>query len=254
MLLHAHRYGDGPPFIILHGLLGSGENWRSLSRQFGARFSVVALDLRNHGHSPHTDEMSYETMAGDVEAFMDAEGIDEAFVMGHSLGGKVAMQLALTQSERVSKLIVVDMSPRGYRGAHIPIFDALDGLDLSTTTSRKIAGERLKAGLPDTGVRQFLLKNLALDPDTKRYTWRPNLAGLRAAYPDLIVELDPRLRYDGPVLFVRGTKSPYITDADWPRITDQFPEAELVSLDAGHWVHAEVPGAFADAVTNWLRT
>ncbi len=251
VLLHTEHIGSGPALIILHGFLGSGENWRMLSKRFGQRFSVYTPDLRNHGRSPHHEEMAYGVMAQDVIRFMDHHDIDIAHLLGHSMGGKVAMQCAFDFPDRVHRLVVADIAPRAYPPRHIEMLEALADLDLSTIKTRKAAGAALKADIPDATYRQFLLKNLV--PNTDQYTWRINLPVLLRRYATINVALDPEAYFEGPTLFVKGGNSPYITDADWPNIQWQFPDVWLETIpDAGHWVHADAPKPFHDLVRGFL--
>lgn len=255
MNLHFRHYGAGKPLIILHGFMGSGENWHTLSRRyFSTRFSVFTPDLRNHGRSPHHPEMNYEVLAEDVRRFMHRRGLDRVFILGHSMGGKVAMQLAMQYPQTVERLIVVDMAPRAYPQQHASILEALSDLDLAAVTSRKQAGQMLAPHIPDTVIRQFLLKNLAFDRATHRYHWRINLPILHQHYGRIVEAVTGAVSYEGPTCFIRGGRSGYITDADWLPIQNQFPAAELVTIpDAGHWVHAEVPEAFVEAIEQFIE-
>lgn len=255
MQLHHAVYGDGFPLLILHGFLGAGGNWHTLaSKRFGAHFRVYTLDARNHGRSPHSDVFDYPTMAADVAAFMDQQGIAQAHVLGHSMGGKTAMHLALRHGERVARLVVVDMAPGASAARHDALLDALVGLDLSRYDSRRAIDQALAPRIPAPGVRQFLLKNLSYDPATRSYSWQMNLPVLTAAYEAVNagLERDPG-RFDGPTLFVRGGRSDYVTEADEPLIRRLFPRATVTTIaQAGHWVHAEAPGPFAEAVLAFL--
>ncbi len=254
VVLHTKHYpADAPPLLVLHGFLGSGGNWSTLSR---TAFSTVrdthALDARNHGRSPHTDAFSYTDMAADVIAFMDAQGMETADVLGHSMGGKTAMTLALTHPQRVRSVIVADMAPRAYPPGHDALLAALQSVELSALDSRSDADALLADSIGDWGVRQFLLKNLTRTPNG--YEWAPNLDVLAArATTKSSTPSHLPLPFDGPALFVRGGASNYVRDADWPQIQTLFPHAQLVTIpDAGHWVHAQAPDAFAAAVLSFL--
>jgi pimeloyl-ACP methyl ester carboxylesterase len=251
--LHAKRYpAEAPPLLILHGFLGSGGNWSTLARtRFSGLRDVYALDARNHGRSPHTDAFSYALMAADVVAFLDANGLQQADVLGHSMGGKTAMTLALAHPDRVRSLIVADMAPRAYPPGHHELLAALSGLDLAQIDSRQDADARLAGSVPDWGVRQFLLKNLDRTPGG--YAWAANLDALVRQYDEVLRAIDGT-PFEGPALFVRGARSGYVRDSDLPEVERLFPAAQLVTIpDAGHWVHAEAPDAFADAVVGFLR-
>ncbi|RMF55146.1 MAG: alpha/beta fold hydrolase [Bacteroidetes bacterium] len=247
-------YGAGPPLLILHGLLGAGGNWHTLSsRVFGEHFHVYAIDQRNHGRSPHDPVHDYPSMAADLAGFMDRHGLDRAHVLGHSMGGKTAMQFALTHPERVDRLVVVDIAPKAYPPWQIDILDALRSLDLSAYRSRAEIDVALARRVPSLPIRQFLLKNLR--PDGRGgYTWLPNLEALYRNYDKINAPIEAEAPFEGPTLFVRGAQSPYIEDGDLPAIRRLFPRAELVTIPgAGHWVHAEAPEAFAEAVLSFLR-
>lgn len=254
MELYYQRYGDeGPPLIILHGLLGASGNWHTLSRNvFSEHFQVFAVDQRNHGRSPHADRFDYEVMADDMKAFMEQHGLSEAHLLGHSMGGKTAMHVALQHPEKVDRLIVVDMAPKAYPPHHEQILEALRGLDLSTFDSREEIDAALAEEISSKPVRQFLLKNLSYDGEGD-YTWQMNLEGIYQSYDEILAGIDTERTFDGPALFVRGETSDYVTEEDLPRIRKNFPQAELRTVKgAGHWVHADQPEAFAEVVMEFL--
>ena len=254
MKLHYKKYGsDGPPLLVLHGLLGSRGNWHTLSRTaFREVATVYALDQRNHGRSPHTDRIDYPTMAADVRSFLSRHALGAAALLGHSMGGKTAMQTALRYPERVDRLIVVDMAPRAYPPQHLDLLEALARIDPANYADREAIDDELAKDVPSWPIRQFLLKNLHYDGD--RYTWQMNLDALRSHYDDLIAAVDAgRRTYEGPTLFVRGGASDYVTDADREDIRTLFPNARIETIDeAGHWVHADAPEALAELVTDFL--
>ena len=254
MELHVEQYGDGPPLIIMHGFLGSGENWRTLSRDvFGVHYSVYTPDLRNHGRSPHDDEMNYDEMADDIADLIIEEGLPTTHLLGHSMGGKLAMQIARKYPAFVDRLIVVDIAPKIYPPEHNTILAALSALDVGSIRSRKEASEQLAPRIPDPVLRQFLLKNLAIDPETKRYDWIINLSVLREQYEAIRSDLPQIGTVTHPTLFIRGGRSDYIQDQDWPRIEAAFPNAQLATIpEVGHWVHAEAPQAFTEHVLQFL--
>ena len=249
-------YGDaGPPLVILHGLLGSGGNWHTLSRRaFAPHFRVFTVDLRNHGRSPHSDRFDYPAMVEDLVAFFDAHGLGAAHVLGHSMGGKVAMHIALEHPDRVDRLVVVDIAPKAYPARHLKLLDALRALDPTAYDSRNAIDQALATDVPDRAVRQFLLKNLGYDTERKQYAWQMNLDAIHARYAAVNTAIDPGPPFAGPALFVRGSRSDYVADDDLPDIRALFPQARLVTIDgAGHWVHAEQPDALAEAVLDFLR-
>jgi esterase len=252
MKLFFQQYGTGQPLIILHGLLGSLDNWHTLSKTFAASFRVLAVDLRNHGRSPHSDNLTYETMAEDVLELMNTQHISSSHLLGHSMGGKVAMTLALAYPTRISKLIVVDIAPRSYRRLHDELLDALMSVDLALFQSRHQIDEELARKIPDRAIRQFLMKNLARD-ESGSFRWKANLATISRNDEELSTEIDAPAAFPNPTLFVKGERSDYIIESDFPSILRLFPNARIESIDAGHWVHAESPDQFADVVQQFLR-
>ena len=246
--------GDGPPLLILHGLFGSRRNWASIARQLGEAHRVVTLDLRNHGDSPWAETMSYREMAADVGEFLSREGLEGATVMGHSMGGKTAMMLALERGDLVGRLIVVDIAPVAYGHSHLPYIEAMRAVDLSTVSRRGEVDQALQGAVPDPGLRGFLLHNLATEEG--RLRWRINLTAVGnnmdslIGYPD---DLAGR-RYDGPSLFLAGSVSDYLRAEYQPRIRALFPASEIDAIaSAGHWVHAEQPQAFLARVQAFLE-
>ncbi|WP_020568545.1 alpha/beta fold hydrolase [Neolewinella persica] len=252
-MLNAKTFGNGPTLVILHGLFGMLDNWQTLARLWAETHQVVLLDLRNHGRSFHADEMNYGVMAEDVAVTLEDMGIDECVLLGHSMGGKVAMQTAITYPDLVQKLIVVDIVPRRYHPGHNTVFAALNALDPATLTDRKDAAEEMSVHLADPGVQLFLLKNLTRNP-AGGYRWRMNLPAISAAYDQLIGPVGQLGDlYDGPALFIRGEKSGYVQDEDLELIQILFPKATLKTVaDAGHWVHAEQPEALMEVVNRFL--
>ncbi len=253
MQLHVTEYGQGDPLILLHGLFGLSDNWHTLGKRFGEQWRVLIPDLRNHGRSPHSSVMNFDVMAGDITELMDARGVATAYVLGHSLGGKVAMKLALTQPERVQRLIVADIAPRAYLPHHLVIFQGLFGLDFKGVKTRGEADDILAQKIPSVEIRQLLLKNLQPAPEGG-YRWKFNLTGLYQNYDLLIAAIKSKTAYTEATLFIRGEKSDYILDSDLPDIRKLFPKARFLTIpDAGHWVHAVAPQAFYEAVVEFLR-
>jgi pimeloyl-ACP methyl ester carboxylesterase len=252
MTLTFQEYGSGQPLIILHGLLGSLDNWHSLSKTFASSFKVLAVDLRNHGRSPHSDTFTYEAMAEDVIELLDDQHIDSAHLIGHSMGGKVAMTLALSNPERVVKLVVVDIAPRSYLRLHDEILDALLSIDPSAFHSRQEVDFALAGKIPDFAVRQFLMKNLGRD-SSGSFFWKANLESISRNYEAIASEVSSSAPFLNPTLFIKGDRSQYILESDTPIIHKLFPKARIVSIESGHWVHAESPALFADVVQQFLR-
>lgn len=251
MDLHYRMQGSGVPLIVLHGLFGSMDNWRSVASRLAHRFQVISVDLPNHGRSPHEAVLTYPALARDLIRFMDGHGISQAALLGHSLGGKVAMQCALDFPRRVNRLIVADMAPRTYPPEHIPIFKALMALDVSAYESRREMDDALAGSLPNASVRQFLLMNL--EKAAAGYRWRINLDNLYRNYPAICAGITGESPYSGPSLFIKGGQSNYIREGDEPEIKRWFPKADIRTMaDAGHWLHVEAPEIFIDIVTAFL--
>lgn len=245
--LNSRRFSaTGKPLIILHGLFGSLNNWNWQSRELARDFAVTALDLRNHGGSPHRADMDYASMAADVLAYLDANGIDSCYLLGHSMGGKVGMQLALTHPHRVERLLVADIAPVDYtrqRGAHENVFDGLEAIDLNRLESRAEADRVLAEYVEEEPLRQFLLANLTRN-DAGEFQWRFNLAALKRNYNKLRQKPGAG-EFDKPVLFVKGADSHYIGEEHRETILSRFPQAQVkVIMGAGHWVHADKPKTF----------
>jgi esterase len=244
---------SGPPVLILHGLLGSARNWSTFAKQLAAMRRVFALDLRNHGASPWADRMSYDQMAADVRAFMAREAMPTAAVIGHSMGGKVAMRLALAHGQLVERLVVVDVAPVAYRRSFNAYLEAMRGLDLSRISRRAEADALLAEQIDDPGVRGFLLQNLV--SAEAGLAWRVPLQALADNMPELVGFPEPREgeRYDGPTLFVTGGRSDYVRPEHHAKIRHLFPNAQFVRIpEAGHWVHAEAPETFLEVVGGFL--
>lgn len=252
MRLHFKQLGQGEPLVLLHGLFGSGDSWFGVAPKLAEQFHVFAPDLRNHGHSPHHPKMDYPLMAEDLETFFVAQKIESAHVIGHSMGGKVAMQFALDYSARVKKLVVVDMAPRAYRRTHDYIFDALLALNLDLFRSRPEIEEALAPEIPSLNLRRFLLKNLGRDEQGK-FVWKMNLRGVAENYLHLGKVLSGGKTYTGPSLFIRGGKSDYITAHDELDIRRRFSAAQIHAIPtANHWVHADAPDEFVELVLDFL--
>lgn len=253
MELFYKSYGAGHPLVILHGLLGASGNWHTLAgNAFSKHFRTLAVDQRNHGRSPHSSVLDYPTMAADLAALLSQLGLPSTHLLGHSMGGKTAMQFALSYPQRVDKLVVVDIAPKPYPPNHRYIFDALRALDLSAYDSRSAIDQALASAIPSVPVRQFLLKNLESD-GRGGYTWKMNLEGIYGNYDKVNAGLESDGVFDGPVLFVRGGASDYVDEADLSSIRAHFPAAELATVPgAGHWVHAEAPEAFTEVVMDFL--
>ena len=253
MLLFSRDLGGAaqPPLVILHGMLGSSRNWQTAGRDLAAKFHVFALDLRNHGSSPHADEMPYAAMMADVIAWLDKQGLARVTLLGHSMGGKLAMLLACRHPERVAGLIVVDIAPKDYhwvahRGGK---FTAMNELDLASLTSRAAAEKAFEEHVSDWATRKFLLTNLERTSDG-RWQWSINLPVITAAVPMLEANpLSPTDKFAGQALFIVGGKSRYVEPGDNAAIRAHFPSARIeVIAAAGHNPHIETREAFVALV------
>jgi pimeloyl-ACP methyl ester carboxylesterase len=252
VILHSAESGAGDPLVLLHGLFGRSQNFGRLARRLATRFRVIQVDLRNHGASPHAAGMSYEVMAADVLETLAGRGVTRASVLGHSMGGKVAMLAALTDPACVERLIVADIAPVSYRHSNAAVASAMLALPLEPGLTRAAADAHLAEAVPDPAVRAFLLQNLVLGDVP---TWRIGLQHIAAGMP-LIEGFRPvpdGARYEGPTLFLRGGDSGYVKESALPVIKALFPAAVLETVEhAGHWLHAEQPEAFAAAVERFL--
>lgn len=250
--LHYREAGDGPPLVLLHGLFGSSSNWARSQRALAGTHRAIAVDLRNHGRSPHAASMSYVEMADDVLGLLDRLGLERAALVGHSLGGKVAMSAALRAPRRVERLAVVDIAPRDYAGSQREVLASLQALDLDALGDRAAADAALAGTVEDAGMRAFLLTNLVLQDGA--WCWRVNLPAIVAGIA--AIEGFPSFdhRYPGATCFIRGDRSDYlVASRDGAAIRRLFPAATIETVaDAGHWVHAEQPQAFVALLRRFL--
>ena len=251
MKLFSREYGNGDPIVILHGLFGSSDNWLTQAKLLSERFKIITVDLRNHGQSPHDEQFDYESMVADLQEFFDDHQLAKATLIGHSMGGKAAMNFALAHPDEVGKLIVVDIAPRLYDLEHYVIADGLAAIPVGEITSRKEAETILGEYVSDLGTRQFLLKNLQRKSDGG-FSWKMNLRVIREKLGNVGSDLIYEGTFPGPVLFVRGSRSSYVLDTDLPRISEIFPSVEIQTMETGHWVQAEKPQEFVDIVSEWL--
>lgn len=252
--LHYQIYGEGDPIIIMHGLFGSNRNWTSIAKQLADNYKVITVDLRNHGDSDHAPDMSFIEMADDIVTLIDECGLQKATLIGHSMGGKVAMAFGLLHQACLDQLIVLDIAPFDYGSRFEHLIDAMLGLDLDTLSSRKQADEYLAQGIPETFLRQSLLQNLSRNAD--KFYWRIQLQAIRdnlsilGAFPDLQAEAT----YNESVLFLRGGDSNYIQTEHHPIIKGLFPAAEIDTVEsAGHWLHIDQPDAVLTRIRSFLN-
>lgn len=250
MLLHVTEMGDGPPVMLVHGLFGQGRNWGAIQRELARRFRVLAPDLRNHGDSPRAAGMSHAEMAADLAETLRARGAAGAAVVGHSLGGKAAMALALRHPALVGKLVVADIAPRRYPPALRGHVAAMRALPLAPGLTRQEADAALAPAIPEAGVRGFLLQSLELAGEAPR--WKLGLAGIAAAMGE-IEGWDEAGRFEGDTLVISGGRSAYVAGEDRALFLRLFPRARFAVLpEAGHWLHADDPRGFLAALDGFL--
>ena len=251
MKLFYRHSGEGSPLIILHGLFGSSDNWFSLAKVFAQHFSVYLLDQRNHGQSPQSDEFNYQLLAEDLHFFVQEHHLHKPHIIGHSMGGKTAMNFAVKYSDLLSKLIVVDIVPKSYPVHHDHILDGLDAIDINALTSRNEADLILSQHVPEPDVRQFLLKNLYRTSEGK-FQWRVNLRAIDNHIEEIGAGMQYSGTFGGPTLFINGVRSNYFKPGDEKLIQSLFPSAQIITLDTGHWVQAEKPKDFAETAISFL--
>ncbi|MEN9335715.1 MAG: Esterase YbfF [Bacteroidota bacterium] len=253
-MLFSRIEGEGIPLIIIHGFMGMSDNWKSFAPQYAALgYQVHLLDLRNHGKSFHSDEFNYEVMMNDVIAYADAHQLAKMDVIGHSMGGKIAMLLAVRYPERVRKLVVADIGPKYYAPHHQDILAGLNAVDFSMQPDRAQVEEMLYPYIPDFGTRQFLMKNLYWKTPGQ-LDFRFNLKIFNEKIEEVGAALPDQSQFNGPTLFLRGGNSRYILDTDWEGIKSHFPQAVLDTIsNVGHWLHAENPKAFLEITSTFLK-
>ncbi|OMH33962.1 alpha/beta fold hydrolase [Motiliproteus sp. MSK22-1] len=252
MKLHYKVSGSGTPLVIAHGLFGTLENWGGQIKALSEHFLVYAVDLRNHGLSPWSSEMDYPSMSTDLLEFLDDHQLDQVLLLGHSMGGKAAMQLALDHPRRIRKLVVVDIAPVQYPHHHDQVFEGLFNVDLQKISSRKEADSALAEYVEEVSVRQFLLKNLYRDKS--HFAWRMNLDSLQKEYEQLAKAPQSKGKYQGQTLFIKGGVSNYIQESHRSTIAHLFPNASARILDGvGHWPHAEKPAVFTKILLRFLQ-
>lgn len=253
MLLNYKQTGKGPDVVLIHGLFGSLENLNVIAKSLAEQYTVTNIDLRNHGKSFHSEQMDYTCMASDVQALMSHLGIPHAHLVGHSMGGKVAMQVALSFPELVTRLVVLDIAPVAYQPRHDAIFNALNNVAQAKLTQRKEADLVMQNDIEELGVRQFLLKSYTKDEDDS-FTWRFNLPILQDKYQQILSEIKANDSYLCDTLFVKGNDSDYILASHREKIMQLFPKAQAkVIHGAGHWLHAQKPQAVNKVINDFLN-
>jgi esterase len=243
---------DELPVVILHGLFGAGDNWNSVAKGLTEFAPVIAPDLPNHGASPHTDRFDYRDVADDVVAFLKELGIEKCYLLGHSMGGKVAMSLALRRPEMVAALIVADIAPKEYPSRHQEEFRAMEDVRAEGAANRREADKVMAKRIESRAIRAFLLKNYR-EGGSGEFEWRFNLDGVREHYHDISAWPEHQGSYDGPVLFITGGRSPYVSPEDEGPARALFPHLEMRTInEAGHWLHAERREEFLTQVKEFL--
>ena len=251
-ILHSTILGGGQPLLILHGYFGMSDNWKSLGIQFAENFEVHLIDQRNHGRSFHSDEFDYELLVEDLYYYIQHHNLKQVILLGHSMGGKVAMQFAVTYPELVDKLIVADISPKYYKPHHEYILVALNSINFSIHTSRKKVAEALRIYIKEEGILQFLLRNVYWKSKGE-LAFRFNIQSLTENNSEVGEALSSFTHFDGNTLFLSGENSNYITKEDLPLILAHFTNSRIVTVkNAGHWLHAENPTQFYDEVVRFL--
>ena len=247
MKLAYKQLGEGKPLVVLHGLFGFSDNWQSHAKKLAEYFQVTLVDLRNHGHSEWSDDFSYDLMVQDLQELFSDLQINKPILLGHSMGGKLAMHFDGKNPNTIEKLIVVDMGIKAYAPHHEHILAAFHAIDLSQLAARSQAESILKTFIDSEGVRQFLLKNLYWE-DKGKLAWRVNFPVLEASMSEILSALPCKESFT-TALFIRGLLSNYILDEDFDQIESFYPDAQFASIpNAGHWVHAEAPDVFLDEV------
>ncbi len=252
MSLFFRTVGEGRPLIILHGLFGSSDNWMTIAKQFSSYRKVYLLDQRNHGESPHSDEFTYDAMVEDLLIFLKQNDIIRPDILGHSMGGKVAMLFATKYPDQINKLIVIDIAPKFYPVHHNVILEGLKAIPVDSLKSRGEADKVLSQYVEIPGVRQFLLKNLKRTDSG--FAWKMNLDAIYDHIANVGNGLEDDETFSHDTLFIRGSLSDYILDEDIPDLEAHFPKHELETVNgASHWVHVEAPEELTNIVLTFLR-
>ena len=252
--LHTNRMGEGsPPLIITHGIFGMADNWATVAKSLSTKYKVILTDLRNHGRSPHTPTQSYGEMAEDLARVADSLVGEKPILIGHSMGGKAAMNAVALFPHLFQGLIVVDIGPKYYPIYHHTILEGLNSIDFKKVTTRGEVDAQLSKYIPEPDVRLFLMKNLHRTEEGS-FSWRLNLPLVTQSIAAVGEALNPDWEKDTPTLFIKGGQSKYILNEDWAAITKQFPNSTLEAVEkAGHWVHADSPNETIALITQWVE-
>nr|MBS0037968.1 alpha/beta fold hydrolase [Saprospiraceae bacterium] len=247
------EFGTGEPVVILHGLLGMLDNWQTFARKLSENYRVYTIDLRNHGRSFHSPEMSYALMAEDLNSFLIAREVNRTHLLGHSMGGKVAMQFALKYPEKVDKLLVADIAPHSYPGGHEAIIEALLSAKPREAEERADIENHLLKFIPSRKIVLFLMKNLSRSKQGG-FQWKANIPYIAKNYKHILAGIESDKKFRGNTLFLKGENSDYITEKSETSIKNYFPQSKIVEIPkAGHWIHAEAQEATLEATRNFLR-
>jgi esterase len=252
--LFYRNYGSGEPVIILHGLFGISDNWVTHAKRLAEKYKVFVPDLRNHGQSPHSPTFNFYAMVDDLREFMKDQALEKAMIIGHSMGGKVAMNFALEHPYMVHKLVVVDISPRAYntRSVHEDIIAAMQSVNFDEVDYRQDVEENLRAHVTNQRIRWFILKNLHR-LNRGRLAWRINIDGIAVNMDNIAAGMVYEGVYPGPVMFVRGSGSDYIKEEDEDLILQYFPNATIETIEgASHWVHADAPDELCNLFSSFF--
>lgn len=254
MKLFFRKYGEGPPLVLLHGLFGMSDNWVTIGRRLAEKYEVYIPDQRNHGQSPHSDTFSYYALTEDLYEFLEDHELRNITLIGHSMGGKVAMNFALQNPQRIEKLAIIDISMRKYpfRQQHVDILNAIMSVDLDQVKLREEVAELLSGKIKSKAIVQVVLKNIYRISDD-RLGWRLNAGAIYDNLEYIFEEVEQKGTFKKPALFVKGGLSDYITAEDRDQIMESFPSAEMVTVeDASHWVHADAPDELCAILSNFL--
>lgn len=254
MELNYKIFGKGKPIIILHGLFGMLDNWQQFAKQLANNYLVYILDLRNHGKSPHSESFDYNLMVKDIFQFINTHNIKSPHLIGHSMGGKVAIQFAYEYPSLIDKLVVIDIGLKKYKPKHNLILKALNSLNLEVFSNRKQIDNTLSEVIPNWNIRQFLIKNIAKNNSSQGYHWKLNLESITKNYHLIIDELDFSKSIECQCLFIKGQNSDYILDEDKAGIIKILPNSQFITIpNAGHWVHAEQLKYLLEQIRNYFK-
>jgi len=251
-MLNHKIYGQGDPIIILHGLFGMLDNWQTVAKKLAEEYMVILVDQRDHGKSKHTDEFNYKALAEDLREFLEENWIHSCHIIGHSMGGKTAMQFSALNADMIEKLVIVDIGPKAYKPGHEIIFKALLEVPIDKVKSRKDVEDIISKYIDDVEVRLFLMKNLQRIKEGG-FRWKMNLELLHKKYANIIAAIETNEPIDVDTLFIYGAKSQYIVPSEIESIKAIYPNSKFEEMDAGHWIHAEKPDELVDLVKGFLE-